>query len=162
MGKGLCKLRLTSFVGVPPHPPQLYLFTGLSSIRGELVLWTSSAWKCGRVIDPREKPFIYGLWEPMDKYFCLLFLGGHFYSVCFLEILAEMSPDCLQQWSLNDTTVLAFPLFCMHFFYSFTPSSWDQVQNILPEPSPCLRFSLRETQTKTTGMHYFALVLYFS
>lgn len=81
----------------------------------------------------------------VDKYFCLLFLGGYFYSVCFLKILAEMNLHCLQQWPLKGTIILAFPPFLIHFPYSFTPASWDQVQNRLLDPSPCLRFCFKRS-----------------
>lgn len=110
-----------------------------SNIR-EWVLWTSPVWKLGGSYCSWGKPSIHWVWEPTHKYFHLLFLGGHFYSVCFLKIRAVLSPHCLQQWPLHGTIILAFPLFLMHFPYFLPPASWDQVRNRLPDPSSCLWF----------------------
>lgn len=47
-------------VGIPPHPPQMHLLTGLSLIWGELGLWMSPAGSVGESIVPRENPSAVG------------------------------------------------------------------------------------------------------
>ena len=62
----------------------------------------------------------------------------------FLEILAEINPLCPQQWPLNGTIMLTFPLFPMHFSDPLTFASWDHFQSRLPDPSPPFRFCLEQ------------------
>ena len=62
----------------------------------------------------------------------------------FLEILAEISPLCPQQWFLNGTIILTFPLFPMHVSDLLTFVSWDHFQYRPNDPSPPFRFCLEQ------------------